>query len=153
VSFGSRALQSSQLGSVVEWCACCSAARVATRSRHRESTPGLGVFSIDTHEVAGAREALRGFHGVTSRANRVAMRNQSARSAFRRYPEFLVWQGRWGSRRGGNVAAGFQPDSTSVGRFRAVVESDDIIARADQPASAAGNRRGCRCIQPIGYEA
>jgi hypothetical protein len=65
--------------------------------------------------VAGAGETLRGFSGASSEAIRVAMRNQSACSAFRWYLESLVWQGRWGSSRGGNVAAGFQPDPTSAG--------------------------------------
>jgi hypothetical protein len=119
-SFGSRGPQSDPARSVVEASACCSAPGVATRSWHRESTPGSGILSTDTREVASAREALRGFRGASSGANRVAMRNQSARSAFRRYPESLVWLGRWGSRRGGDAAAGFQPDPTSAGRFRAV---------------------------------
>jgi hypothetical protein len=39
-------------------------------------------------------------------------------ASFRRYPESLVWQGRWGSRRGGNATVGFQPNPTSSGRFR-----------------------------------
>jgi hypothetical protein len=69
VSLGSRVPRPSQLGSVVEWCACCSATSVATRSRHREFMPGWGVLSIDTHEVAGAREALRGFPGASPEAH------------------------------------------------------------------------------------
>jgi spore coat protein U-like protein len=120
VSFGSRGPQSSRVRFRRRAGARCSATSVVTRSLHRESTPRSVILSIDTREVAGAREALRGFRGASSGANRVAMRNQSARSAFRRYPESLVWQGRWGSRRGGNVAAGFQPNPTSAGRFRAV---------------------------------
>jgi hypothetical protein len=57
----------------------------------------LDVFDDVSRGVEGARETLRGFPGASPEAHCVAVRNQSARSAFRWYLESLVWQGRWGS--------------------------------------------------------
>jgi hypothetical protein len=136
---------------VAERSACCSATSVATRSMYRDPTPMLDVLSVVSYVVAGAKEALRGFLGASPEANRVAMRNHSARSAFRWYLESLVWQGRWGSSRGGNVAAGFQPDPTSAGHSGLRIRGDSFFASADEPAPPAGNRWRCWCIQPIGY--
>jgi len=112
-------------------------ARCAASLRRRRT------FSVKLlRDVAGAGEVLRGFRGASSEANRVAMRNQSARSAFRWYQESLVWHGLWGSSRGGNVAAGFRTDLTSTGlsglRTRSDGSSLPLTSRCQGRATAGG---------------
>lgn len=80
VRAASRLSQVPSLGKFASW----SAARVATRSVHRESTTSSDFLGSDMFEAAGAAEILRDFHGASSGAFRVALRNQTARSAFRK---------------------------------------------------------------------
>jgi hypothetical protein len=127
---------------VAERSASCSATCVATRSTRREPTPMLDVSWRWFVRGCGRQGDPSGFSWCIARSVCVAMRNQSARSTFRWYQESLVWQGRWGSSRGGNVAAGFQPNLTSAVhsglRIRGDGSSLPLTSRRHRRATAGG---------------
>jgi hypothetical protein len=92
----------------------------------------------------GFRGGPSGILRISPEAHRVAVRDHSTRYAFRRYLESPVWQGLWGSDRGGDVAVEFWSDPASAGRYGLRTRGDSStlsltsLGRGRATASGAG---------------